>query len=199
LSASSLEHVLISRLIMKTAVIGQTINPPPLYSENPENELARWGAAGEQIDLMSGNLNFSLPIATAKSRGGWSANFMLSYNSQMWRKDVGILHLLGISRARILLRGRRPVAHRPDRAIREVQHAVYPIHGKVQASFHGLVGSVVRRKLHAVLRPRGIGEDHRLQVAAELPQLVPDILADVPHHGAILADGMPRRRQKCGA
>jgi RHS repeat-associated protein len=47
-----------------------------------------WGAAGEQIDLVSGNLNFSLPLVTAKSRGGWSASFMLSYNSQMWRQDA---------------------------------------------------------------------------------------------------------------
>jgi hypothetical protein len=54
-----------------------------------------WGAAGEQIDLMSGNLNFSLPIATAKSRGGWSANLMLSYNSQMWRKDGSVVWNVG--------------------------------------------------------------------------------------------------------
>jgi hypothetical protein len=46
---------------------------------------AYWGAAGEQIDLLSGNLNFALALIKAQSRGGWSATFMLSYNSQMWR------------------------------------------------------------------------------------------------------------------
>jgi YD repeat-containing protein len=56
---------------------------------------AYWGAAREQIDMMSGNLNFALPILTAKSRGGWSATFMLSYNSQMWRQDAGGTWLLG--------------------------------------------------------------------------------------------------------
>jgi hypothetical protein len=50
---------------------------------------AYWGAAGEQIDVESGNLNFSLPVANLKSRGGWGASFMLSYNSQNWRQDAG--------------------------------------------------------------------------------------------------------------
>jgi RHS repeat-associated protein len=48
---------------------------------------AYWGGAGEQIDLISGNLNFSVPLVTAKGRGGWSVTFRLSYNSQMWRRD----------------------------------------------------------------------------------------------------------------
>ncbi len=48
-----------------------------------------WGAAGEQIDLRSGNLNFTVPLLTAKARGGWSATIALSYNSQDWRKDTG--------------------------------------------------------------------------------------------------------------
>lgn len=46
-----------------------------------------WGAAGEQIDTVSGNLNFSLPVIHAQARGGWSVTFRLSYNSQMWRQD----------------------------------------------------------------------------------------------------------------
>ena len=33
---------------------------------------AYWGAAGEQIDLLSGNLNFALPLIKAQSRGGWA-------------------------------------------------------------------------------------------------------------------------------
>jgi hypothetical protein len=47
-----------------------------------------WGAAGEQIDLVSGNLDFTLPLIQAKSRGGWGATFGLSYNSQLWRQDL---------------------------------------------------------------------------------------------------------------
>jgi hypothetical protein len=46
-----------------------------------------WGAAGEQIDLLSGNLNVTVPLLTAKSRGGWGVTFALSYNSQLWRED----------------------------------------------------------------------------------------------------------------
>ena len=56
---------------------------------------AYWGAAGEQIDLLSGNLNFALPLIKTQSRGGWSATFMLSYNSQMWRQDSGGTWKLG--------------------------------------------------------------------------------------------------------
>jgi YD repeat-containing protein len=56
---------------------------------------AYWGAAGEQIDVMSGNLNFALPVGAPKSRGGWGATFMLSYNSQMWRQDSSGSWLLG--------------------------------------------------------------------------------------------------------
>ena len=56
---------------------------------------AYWGAAGEQIDLLSGNLNFALPLIKAQSRGGWSATFVLSYNSQMWRQDSGGTWKLG--------------------------------------------------------------------------------------------------------
>ena len=45
-----------------------------------------WGALGEQIDIRSGNLNFTLSLLSAKSRG-WSVPFVLSYNSQVWQKD----------------------------------------------------------------------------------------------------------------
>jgi RHS repeat-associated protein len=56
---------------------------------------AYWGAAGEQIDVMSGNLNIALPLATAKARTGWGATFMLSYNSQIWRQDGANVWNLG--------------------------------------------------------------------------------------------------------
>jgi RHS repeat-associated protein len=46
-----------------------------------------WGALGEQIDLLSGNLNFSKTLLHAKSRGGWQVPFGLTYNAQNWRKD----------------------------------------------------------------------------------------------------------------
>jgi hypothetical protein len=46
-----------------------------------------WGGAGEQIDTTSGNVNFSVPLIKAMSRGGGSVQFVLSYNSQMWRYD----------------------------------------------------------------------------------------------------------------
>ena len=48
-----------------------------------------WGAAGENIDLLSGNLNFSIPLFKAMGRGTSGVSFALSYNSQMWRHDSG--------------------------------------------------------------------------------------------------------------
>ncbi len=45
-----------------------------------------WGAMGEQIDTRSGNLNFTLPLAQAKLRGGGAVTLGLNYNSQVWRK-----------------------------------------------------------------------------------------------------------------
>jgi RHS repeat-associated protein len=47
-----------------------------------------WGALGEQIDLQSGNVNYSMPLFKAQSRGGWGVTFALSYNSQNWRRDT---------------------------------------------------------------------------------------------------------------
>ncbi|MCC6539427.1 MAG: hypothetical protein IT162_17885, partial [Bryobacterales bacterium] len=46
-----------------------------------------WGAAGENIDMRSGNLNFSLPLLKAQGRHGVSLALGLSYNSQNWRKN----------------------------------------------------------------------------------------------------------------
>ena len=48
-----------------------------------------WGAGPEQIDMQSGNLNLTIPVAQAKSRSGWGATFALNHNSQCWRKDSG--------------------------------------------------------------------------------------------------------------
>jgi len=48
-----------------------------------------WGAAGEQVDTLSGNLNFTLPLFKAIGRGPWGQTFALNYNSQVWRLDSG--------------------------------------------------------------------------------------------------------------
>jgi RHS repeat-associated protein len=54
-----------------------------------------WGGAGEQIDLVSGNLNFTVPLLTAMGRNGLSATFALSHNSQNWRSVYGADRMLG--------------------------------------------------------------------------------------------------------
>jgi len=67
---------------------------PPYPSVTPDGRRvgvrptgAYWGASGENIDVMSGNLNFTLPLLKAQGRSGWSAPFNLIYNSQNWRQD----------------------------------------------------------------------------------------------------------------
>ena len=47
-----------------------------------------WGEGGENINILSGNLNYTWPLLTAKARGGMSLPIGLNYNSQNWRKDV---------------------------------------------------------------------------------------------------------------
>ena len=54
-----------------------------------------WGDAGENLDTTSGNLSFANPLIKPFGRGGWSLPFVLSYNSQMWRHDLGGDWLLG--------------------------------------------------------------------------------------------------------
>src|SRR5579884_1795543 len=54
-----------------------------------------WGGAGEQIDMSSLNLNFTIPLLTAQGRGNWSVPFNLTYNSQNWRQDGGGTWKLG--------------------------------------------------------------------------------------------------------
>jgi len=50
---------------------------------------AYWGASPENIDVLSGNLNFALPLLGVKGRSGWGVGFNLVYNSQNWRQDSG--------------------------------------------------------------------------------------------------------------
>jgi len=54
-----------------------------------------WGGAGEKIDMRSGNLNYTIPLVKAQGRGGWSASFNLSYNSENWRQDPANTWQLG--------------------------------------------------------------------------------------------------------
>ena len=56
---------------------------------------AYWGAGAEQIDMLSGNLNYTLPLVKAMGRGGWGVGFSLNYNSQLWRYDSGRTWKLG--------------------------------------------------------------------------------------------------------
>ena len=62
-------------------------NPPARIGVRPTG--AYWGAGGEQIDMLSGNLNFTLPLLKALGRGGSSVGLALNYNSQIWRQDPG--------------------------------------------------------------------------------------------------------------
>ncbi|MEK7407925.1 MAG: hypothetical protein AAB225_22875, partial [Acidobacteriota bacterium] len=77
-----------------------TVTTPPAGSIDPRQIGVRplgayWGAAGEQIDMRSGNLNFTLPLLRAQGRGGSGVAFALSYNSQLWRQDSGGTWKLG--------------------------------------------------------------------------------------------------------
>ena len=54
-----------------------------------------WGAAGENIDTRSGNVNFLLPLLKAVGRGATSIGLGLSYNSQNWRLQGGFNHRVG--------------------------------------------------------------------------------------------------------
>jgi RHS repeat-associated protein len=83
-----------------TASVYITVTTPPAGSIDPREVGVRptggyWGSAGEQLDMRSGNLNFTMPLVKVMGRGGWSANFSLSYNSQNWRQDPGGTWQLG--------------------------------------------------------------------------------------------------------
>jgi hypothetical protein len=48
------------------------------------------------MDLLSGNLNFTLPLISAMGRGGLTAAFNLSYNSQNWRVGATTEEEMGV-------------------------------------------------------------------------------------------------------
>src|SRR5581483_8449706 len=77
-----------------------TVTTPPAGSIDPRqvgvrSDGAYWGASGEQMDMRSGNLNYSVPLLKALGRGNWGISFALSYNSQNWRQDPGGTWQLG--------------------------------------------------------------------------------------------------------
>ncbi|MCC7496339.1 MAG: hypothetical protein IT160_02100 [Bryobacterales bacterium] len=76
-----------------TASTTVSVTTPSTWSMDPRQVGTRptgvyWGGGGEQVDVRSGNLNYSIPLLTAMSRNGTAAKLGLSYNSQMWRKDA---------------------------------------------------------------------------------------------------------------
>ena len=54
-----------------------------------------WGAAPENIDMASGNLNLTIPLLRPQGRGGWSVPIALTYNSQIWKKDTSGIQAMG--------------------------------------------------------------------------------------------------------
>lgn len=54
---------------------------------------AYWGGLGESVDMLSGNLSFTLPVLKAQARTGWKVGLNLSYNSQNWRQDTATWNL----------------------------------------------------------------------------------------------------------
>ena len=79
---------------------GIQVTTPPATSIDPRRvgvftTGSYWGGGGEQIDTLSGNLNFTLPLVKPQGRNGWSVPVNLSYNSQNWRQDNGVDWQLG--------------------------------------------------------------------------------------------------------
>ena len=77
-----------------SAATNISVTTPPALDIDPRRTGVKplgtyWGAEGENIDMLSGNLNFTMPLLTAQGRGGWTVPVSLSYNSQAWRKDPG--------------------------------------------------------------------------------------------------------------
>jgi RHS repeat-associated protein len=85
---------------MNVSPVSITVTTPVADAVDPRRVGVRptgtyWGAMGEQIDTLSGNVNFTMPLLKAQGRGGWGVSFSLNYNSQNWRKDGGGTWKLG--------------------------------------------------------------------------------------------------------
>lgn len=77
-----------------------TVTTPAAGTKEPPRRGIRplgtyWGAMGENIDLQSGNLNFTLPLLSVQGRAGMSVPVVLTYNSQNWRLDSNGTWILG--------------------------------------------------------------------------------------------------------
>jgi len=77
-----------------------TITTPPTGAVDPRrtgllSTGSYWGGGGEQIDTLSGNLHFTIPLASAQGRTGWTVPVNLVYDSQNWLNDHGVNWNLG--------------------------------------------------------------------------------------------------------
>ena len=77
-----------------------TVTTPPAGAVDPRrvgiySTGSYWGGGGEQIDTLSGNLHFAVPLASPQSRAGWTVPVNLVYDSQNWRNDNGVNWKLG--------------------------------------------------------------------------------------------------------
>src|SRR5579862_3178007 len=77
-----------------------SVTTPPANAIDPRRVGVRpngsyWGAAGEQIDAMTGNVNYTASLFRAQGRAGTGVSFALNYNSQLWRQDPGGTWKLG--------------------------------------------------------------------------------------------------------
>jgi RHS repeat-associated protein len=86
--------------INKTAFTNITVTTPGPGAVDPRrtgvySTGSYWGGGGEQMDTLSGNLNFSVPLLKAQGRTGWTVPVGLVYNSQNWRQDSGVNWMLG--------------------------------------------------------------------------------------------------------
>ena len=84
---------------MNAAGTGAYVTTPPSGAVDPRRVGVRstgayWGASPEQLDVLSGNLSYSVPLLSARGRSA-SVGFSLSYNSQNWRQDPGGVWNLG--------------------------------------------------------------------------------------------------------
>ena len=94
---------------------------PPYPSSTPSGRRtgvrttgAYWGASGENIDVLSGNLSFSQPLLSAQGRDGWSVNFNLIYNSQNWSEVSGIAWQYGLTSAMVSAGSSWPARSTPE-------------------------------------------------------------------------------------
>jgi RHS repeat-associated protein len=77
-----------------------SVTTPPAGAVDPrrvgvQTNGSYWGGAGEQINMLNGDLNFMLSIEKAMMRGGLSLPINLIYDSQNWRQDNGVNWNLG--------------------------------------------------------------------------------------------------------